>query len=91
MLWIAQIGIAAFWWYIGMLLLFREALVWRGVEHIAWFRQRFGSSATRGWERFCLHSGLICCAVGMLLFLQLPLGMGALGLLIGLPPLLFLL
>ena len=90
-MWIVQIVIAAFWWHIGFLLLFREALVWRGVEDIAWFRQRFGSGHTRGWERFCRHGGVICVVAGCLLFLKLPFGMGALGVFIALPPLIFLL
>lgn len=90
-MWIVQIVVAAFWWHIGIHLLFRETLVWQSVGHIPWFRKKFADSATRRCERFCLHSGLICCVTGCLLFLKLPLGVGALGVIIALPPLLFLL
>ena len=90
-MWIIRIIFASFWWYMGMLLLFREALVWRSVEQISWFRITFGSSATPRWERFCRDAGLVCAAVGGLLFLTLPFGMGAFGLIIAAPPLLFLL
>ncbi len=90
-MWIAQICIAVFWWTIGMHLLFREALVWGSVERIPWFRKRFGSSATRKWERFCREAGLLCVVTGCLLFMKLPFGMGAFGLLLALPPLFFLL
>ena len=90
-MWLIQIGIAAFWWYIGILLLFREALVWEAVESVPWFRRSFGCSATRGWERFSRNAGLVCLLAGGLLFLKLPFGMGAFGLLVALPPLIFLL
>lgn len=88
---IIRIVLASFWWYIGMLLLFREAMVWRSVEQIDWFRTAFGSSTTPRWQRFCRDAGLICAVVGGLLFVTLPYGMGALGLLIALPPLILML
>ena len=88
-MWLAQIAIAAFWWHIGFMLLFREALVWRGVEDIAWFRRRFGSGHTRDWERSCKHFGWLCIVASSLLLLKLPFGLGALGLFLALPPLLF--
>ncbi|MCY3582816.1 MAG: hypothetical protein OXG92_05150 [Chloroflexi bacterium] len=90
-MWILQICIASFWWYLGMNLLFREALVWATVDHIAWFRLNFRGPSTRKWERFCRDVGLLCVVTGCLLFLKLPFGMGALCLLITLPTLLFLL
>ena len=88
-MWLVQIGIAAFWWYVGIHLLFREAVVWATVEDIAWFRKAFISSSTRRWERFCRDAGLISLATGCLLFMTLPLGIGILGLLIAVPPLIF--
>lgn len=90
-MWLAQICIAAFWWTIGIMLLFHEARFWRAVEHIAWFRSRFGSSATRGWERFGREAGSVCLLAGCLLFIKLPYGMGVLGLLLALPPLIVML
>ena len=91
MMWIIQMCIAAFWWYLGIHLLFRGTLVWASVERVAWFQRRFGGPSTRQWERFCCEAGLVCLAAGCLLFLGLPYGMGAFGLIIALPPLLFLL
>ena len=91
MMWMIQVCIASFWWYLGIHLLFREALVWASVDQIAWFRRRFGGPSTRQWERFCRAAGLICAVIGFLLFLGLPFGIGAFGLIIALPPLLFLL
>ncbi len=90
-MWLLQICIASFWWYLGMNLLFREALVWSTVDHIAWFRLRFGGPSSRRWERFCRDAGLLCAVTGCLLFLNLPFDMGAFGLIIALPALLFLL
>lgn len=90
-MWILQIIIASFWWYIALHLLSREALVWRSVKHFTWFRSRFYSSSTRRWERFCREAGLICAVIGGLLFVTLPYGMGAFGLIVALPPMLFLL
>ena len=90
-MWILQIIIASFWCYIAMHLLCREALVWRSVGQFAWFRNRFYSSATRRWERFCREAGLVCAVIGGLLLLTLPYGMGAFGLIFALPPMLFLL
>lgn len=90
-MWMVQVGVASFWWYLGVHLLFREALVWGSVAHIAWFHRRFSSSSSREWERCRRQAGLTCLATGGLLFLGLPYGLGALGLMIALPPLLFLL
>ncbi len=90
-MWLVQICIASFWWYLGMNLLFREARVWETVDHIPWFRLNFRGPSTRKWERFCRDAGLLCLATGCLLFLNLPFGMGTFGLLLCLPPLLFLL
>ncbi len=91
MLLIIQICIASFWWYIGIQLLFREAVVWATVGHIPWFRKIFHCSSTRKWERFCREAGLLCFATGGLLFISLPFGMGIFGLFVALPPLIFLL
>ena len=90
-MWIIQICIASFWWYIGVHLLFREALVWSTFEHIDWFYRQFGSPSSRKWERFCRDAGLLCLVCGALLFLKLPFGLGAFGVIISLSPLLFLL
>ncbi len=90
-MWILHICIAAFWWYLGMNLLFREALVWATVDHIAWFRSHFRGPSTRKWERFCRDAGILCVATACLLLLNLPFGMGAFGLIAALPTLLFLL
>ena len=86
-MWIIQICVASFWWYVGIHLLFREALVWSAVDQIPWFRRSFGCSSTRKWKRFCRDAGLICFATGCLLFLNLPYGLGVLGLLVAAPPL----
>ena len=86
-MWLLQIGIASFWWYVGMSLLFRETLVWARVDHIAWFRATFHGPSTRKWERFCRDAGLVCLATGCLLFLGLPNGMGVVGVLVALPSL----
>lgn len=86
-MWIVQICVASFWWYIGVHLLFREAKVWATVDQIPWFRRAFESSSTRKWERFCRDAGLICLAVGCLLFLKLPYGLGAFGVIVAMPPL----
>ena len=89
-MWIIQICVASFWYYIGFHLLFREAQVWATVGQIRWFRRVFQSSTTRRWELFCRDAGLLCLVVGLLLFFTLPYGMGMLGLLGGLLPLLVL-
>ena len=86
-MWIIQICIASFWWYIGIHLLFREAAVWATVDQVPWFRKSFGGASTRKWERFCRDAGLICFATGCLLFLKLPYGMGAFGVIVAAPPL----
>lgn len=83
-MWMIQLCIASFWWYLGIHLLFREALVWESVGQIAWFRQRFGGPSTRQWERFCRQAGLICAVISFLLFLGLPFGIGVFGLIIAL-------
>lgn len=90
-MWIVQIVVASFWWYLAMHLLYREATVWRTVERFGWFRERFYSNASGRWERFCRDAGIVCAVVAGLLFLTLPYGMGAFGLLVALPPMLFLL
>ena len=90
-MWIIQICVASFWLHVGIHLLYREALVWEAVEGIPWFRRRFHSSSSRKWERFCRDAGLVCLLVGCLLFISLPFGIGVLGVLIALPPLIFLL
>ncbi len=88
-MWMIQICLASFWWYIGILLLFRGASAWEVVREISWFRSAFHSSASRKWERFCRDAGLICFVTSCLLFLNLPYGMAAFGIIIALPPLLF--
>lgn len=88
-MWIIHICIAAFWWFCGVLLLFREAHVWEMVSDIPWFQRTFRSSASRKWERFSRDAGLVCLVAGCLLFIQLPFGMGAFGIVLALPPLLF--
>ncbi len=90
-MWLIQICIASFWWYIGVQLLFREAVAWATIDHIPWFRKTFRSGASRKWERFCREAGLLCFVTGCLLFLDLPFGLGSLGLVLALPPLIFLL
>ncbi len=90
-MWLAQVCLASFWWYLGIGLLFRGALVWRSVGEIPWFRRRFRCSSTRQWERFCRDAGLLSLATGCLLFAQLPYGIGILGPLLALPPMVFLL
>ena len=90
-MWILQICIASFWWYIGIHLLFRDALVWATVGEIPWVRKLFHSSASRKWERFCRDAGLIALVAAALLFINLPFGMGIFGVIIGVLPLLFLL
>ncbi len=90
-MWLLQICVASFWFYIGVHLLFREAKVWATVHHIPWFRRVFGCSSCRKWERFCRDAGLVCLLIGCLLFVKLPFGMGAFGLLVALPPIVFLL
>ena len=89
-MWLLQIGIASFWWLIAVHLLFREALAWRAVEDIGWFRRRFKNGASREWERFCRDAGLLCAIAAGLLLLQLPFGLGALGVIMASLPLLLL-
>ena len=88
-MWIIQICLASFWLYLGIHLLFREALVWRAFDHIPWFRKVFESASTRKWERFCRDAGLVSFTVGCLLFINLPYGMGVFGILVAVPPLVF--
>lgn len=90
-MWIIQICIASFWWYVGVHLLFRDALVWNSLAEIPRFRKVFRSPSTRKWERFCRDGGLVALSTGLLLFVTLPYGLGALGVLIALPPMIFLL
>lgn len=87
-MWIIQICVAAFWWYLGILLLFREAAVWSTVDKHPWIRRTFGCSSSRKWERFCRDAGLISLVTGCLLFIKLPFGMGVFGILVAAPPLL---
>jgi len=90
-MWLIQIGVASFWLFIATTLLFRESMFWRSVEDIPWFRRTFKDSTTRKWERFCRDAGIICMAVACLLFITLPFGVGLFGVMIGIPPLIFLL
>lgn len=86
-MWLIQIAIGSFWLFIGTAFLFRESVMWETVEDIEWFRKHYGNSTSRKWERFCRDMGLICFAVGSLLFCTLPFGVGVLGVVIFLPPL----
>ena len=86
-MWLIQIVVGSFWLFIGTAFLFREAAMWQSFENIEWFRKHYGSSATRKWERFCRDVGLICLATGALLFLTLPFGIGVLGVVFFLSPL----
>ena len=88
-MWIIQICVASFWWYIGIHLLFRDALVWNTVGEIPRVRAAFGGPATRKWERFCRDGGIIALATGCLLFITLPFGIGVFGIMIAVPPMLF--
>lgn len=90
-MWIVQIGLASFWWYVGIHLLFRDTLVWNSFGEIPWARKAFGGPSTRKWERFCRDAGLVALATGGLLFITLPFGIGVFGIVIAAPPLLFLL
>lgn len=90
-MWIVQIGLASFWWYVGIHLLFRDTLVWNSIGEIPRARKMFGGPSTRKWERFCRDGGLVALATGGLLFITLPFGIGVFGILIAAPPLLFLL
>ena len=90
-MWIIQICIASFWWYVGICLVYREALVWETVGQFGWFRKTFGSSSSRKWERFCREAGLVSLVTSCLLFVSLPFGIGIFGIGFALPPLLFLL
>ena len=89
-MWILQICIASFWLYLSIHLLFREAVVWESVSDIPWFRDTFGCSSSRKWERFCRDVGLVCLVTACLLFIKLPFGMGAFGIIVALPPLVYL-
>ena len=75
-MWLIQIVVGAFWFYISTALLFRGYLVWTSVENIDWFKKRYRNSTTREWERFCSDAGWVSLAVGSLLFLTLPFGIG---------------
>jgi len=86
-MWIIQIVVGAFWLFMGTAFLFREAAMWQSVENIEWFRKRYGNSTTRKWERLCRDAGLICFVTGSLLFMTLPYGIGVLGVVLFLPPL----
>lgn len=88
-MWLLQIIVGSFWLFLGTAFLFREASMWQTVENIEWFRSRYRNSTTREWERFCRDVGIVCFAVGGLLFLTLPYGIGVLGVVIFLPPLAF--
>ncbi len=90
-MWIIQICVASFWWYVGVHLLFRDALVWNTFGEIPRVRQVFGGPHTLKWERFCRDGGLLALATGGLLFVTLPFGIGLFGLIIAVPPLIFLL
>ena len=90
-MWIIQICIASFWWYVGIHLLFRDTLVWNTFGEIPWVRKVFGGPSTRKWERFCRDGGFIALVTGGLLFVTLPMGIGVLGIILAVPPLLFLL
>ncbi len=90
-MWIVQIGLASFWWYVGIHLLFRDALVWNSIGEIPRMRKMFGGPSTRKWELFCRDGGLVALATGGLLFITLPFGIGVFGILVAAPPLLFLL
>lgn len=81
-MWILQIIVGAFWFYISTALLFREHLVWTSVENIDWFKKRYHNSTTRDWERFCRETGWVCLAIGCLLFLTLPFGVGVVGIIL---------
>lgn len=89
-MWLIQIFVGGFWLYMGTALLFREALFWRSVENIDWFRKRYQCSSSAKWERFCRDAGFACFAIGGLLFLTLPQGIGVLGVVLLLPILLML-
>ena len=90
-MWVIQIGLASFWWYLGIHLLFRDTLVWNTFGEIPWARQVFGGPSTRKWERFSRDGGLIALVTAGLLFVTLPMGIGVLGIILAVPPLLFLL
>ena len=90
-MWLVQIGVASFWWYIAIHLLYREALVWSTVRQIPWFRKTFPGPSSRKWERFCRDCGTVALATGALLFITLPFGMGVFGILVATPAMLFLL
>lgn len=89
-MWIIQIIVASFWLFMSTILLFRENLLWNSVEEIAWFRNTFGDSTSRKWERFCRDTGLVCMATAVMLFVTLPWGIGIFGVLVALPPMIFL-
>lgn len=86
-MWIIQICVGSFWLFIGTVLLFRESMFWASVENIDWFRNRFGSPSSHKWERFCRDAGIISFTTGCLLFLSLPYGVGVLGIVLFVPPL----
>lgn len=90
-MWIVQICVASFWWYVGIHLLYREALVWSAVREIPWFRKTFAGPSSRKWERFCRDGGLVALACGALLFVTLPFGIGVFGIMVAASALIFLL
>lgn len=75
-MWLIQIVVGAVWIYASTALLFQEHHVWACVEHIDWFKNRYHNSTTRKWERFCSDAGWTSLAVGSMLLLTLPFGMG---------------
>ncbi len=90
-MWLLQICVASFWWYVGIHLLFREALVWTAVADIPWVNKIFPGPSSRKWERFCRDGGLITLATGALLFITLPFGIGVFGVIVAGLAMLFLL
>jgi hypothetical protein len=90
-MWIVQICVASFWWYVGIHLLFRDALVWTTVGEIPWFHKVFHGPSSRRWERFCRDGGLVALSTGGLLFITLPYGIGVFGVIIAAPAMIFLL
>lgn len=84
-MWLLQIIVASFWLYMGTCLLYREAMFWNSVKNIAWFRDYFGGSTSRRWERFAHDSGILCIVVSFMLFMTLPYGVGVLGAMVAYP------
>lgn len=90
-MWLIQICIASFWLYMGTIFLFRQSMFWTSVQNIEWFRNQFGDSTTRKWEKFCRDIGILSMAAACLLFITLPYGVGVLGVIVGFLPFAFLL